>query len=113
MTDKTLPTSIRTKALQAIAAIHAWNGAVHQARQREALDDCIGRYEYDLMTGATDAAIALGLAQGQGQHTLDLLVQTARAEGWSPQAFYAALGTERPAVVTEGPMVVTWRQGQR
>jgi hypothetical protein len=113
MTTKKLPKSVRTKALRAIAQVHAWNAAVHQARHQEALDDCIGRYEYALMTGATDAAIALGLAQGQALHTLTLLEQALRAEGWSPQAFYAALGTERPKVAKEGPKVVTWRQGVR
>jgi hypothetical protein len=33
MPDKTRPKSVRTKALHAIAAIHAWNAAVHQARR--------------------------------------------------------------------------------
>jgi hypothetical protein len=111
MSDKTLPKSIRTKALKAIATIHAWNAAVHAARSREALDDCIGRYEYDLVTGAVEWA--LGQAEGQALHTLDLIEQSMRAEGWSPQAFYAALGTERPTVAPEGRRVCEWRVGQR
>jgi ABC-type branched-subunit amino acid transport system substrate-binding protein len=111
MTNKMLPKSVRTKALTAIAAIHAWNAAVHQARQREALDDCIGHYEYDLVTGATD--FDLGMAEGQSLHILDLLEQAARAQGMSPQEFYAAVGTERPEVAKEGRRVCEWRVGVR
>jgi hypothetical protein len=111
MPDKMLPKSVRTKALKAIAAIHAWNAAVYHARQREALDDCIGHYEYDLMTGRTDGD--LGMARGQSLHVLNLMEEAARAKGMSPQAFYGAVGTERPTVVTEGPRVHEWRVGVR
>jgi hypothetical protein len=111
MTTKTLPKSVRTKALKAIATIHAWNSAIYAARSREALDDCIGRYEYDLVTGADQWD--LGMASGHAPHTLDALEQDARAKGMSPQQFYAALGTERPAVAQEGPHVCEWRVGQR
>jgi hypothetical protein len=112
MTDKKhLPASVRTTALTAIATIHAWNAAVHQARQREALDDCIGRYEYDLVTGAIEWE--LGQAEGQALHLLNTLEQTYRAKGWSLPAFYTALGTERPPVAKEGPRVHEWRVGQR
>jgi len=111
MTTKKLPKSLRTKALKAIAAIHTWNAAVHAARSREALDDCIGRYEYDLVTGAVEWA--MGMAQGQALHTLDLMEQAAREQGMSPAQFYAALGTERPTVAKEGPRVCEWRVGQR
>jgi hypothetical protein len=111
MPDKTLPKSVRTKALKAIAAIHAWNAAVHQARSREALDDCIGSYEYDLMTGAVDFDI--GMARGQSLHILNLMEEAARAKGMSPQAFYAAVGTDRPEVAKEGRRVCEWRVGVR
>lgn len=111
MTTKKLPKSVRTKALKAIATIHAWNAAVHAARQREALDDCIGRYEYDLVTGAVEWA--LGQAQGQALYTLDVIERSARAQGMSPAQFYTALGTERPAVAKEGPRVCEWRVAQR
>jgi hypothetical protein len=111
MTDKPLPKSVRTKALKAIAAIHAWNAAIHQSRCREALEGCIGRYEYDLVTGATDFDI--GMAEGQALHILDLLEQAARARGMSAQQFYTAVGTERPAVAPEGRRVCEWRVGVR
>jgi len=112
MTDKKhLPASVRLKALKAIAAIHAWNSAIHAARQREALEDCIGHYEYDLVTGKDQWE--LGMAQGQALHALDQLVEQMRARGMSPAQFYAALGTERPEVAKEGPHVCDWREGQR
>jgi len=57
--------------------------------------------------------IPMRLARGRGLRNLDLLEQAARAQGLSPQQFYAQVGTERPAVVSEGPKVVTWRQGVR
>jgi hypothetical protein len=111
MTDKKLPKSIRTKALRAIAAIHAWNAAVHQARQQEALDGCPGRYEYDLMTDLEH--MEMRLAMSNGLWALDQMEQAARAQGLSPQEFYAQVGTERPAVIAEGAKVVTWRKGDR
>jgi hypothetical protein len=111
MTNKTLPTSVKQHALQAISAIHAWNAAVHSARARDALAGTIGRLEYRLVTGQDQWD--LGMAEGQALHALDVLEQTYRARGWSPQDFYAAVGTERPDVAKEGPRVHEWREGQR
>jgi hypothetical protein len=111
MTTKALPKSVRTKALRAIAAIHAWNAAVHQVRQMEALAGCPGRYEYDLITD--EAHSPMRFARVRGGQTLDALEQAWRAKGGSPAQFYAALGTDRPDVVREGAQVVTWRKGDR
>jgi hypothetical protein len=50
----------------------------------------------------TDLAhMDMRVAIGNGLRALDQMEQRARAQGWSPQQFYAQVGTERPAVVPE------------
>ena len=48
-----------------------------------------------------------------GEQALDLLEAEAHAQGWSPAAFYSAVGQERPAVLAQGPDVPKWRKAQR
>ena len=48
-----------------------------------------------------------------GTHALDLMEEEARANGWSIDAFYAAIGQPRPAVLERGEHVHKWRKAQR
>jgi hypothetical protein len=107
-TPKTLPQDVIDRAMQAIATLHAWNGAVWQARSLEALTGRAGRYEYDLLAYAP-----LWNQKNLGEHTLDTLVQEFRAHGWSPDDFFSALGYPRPQVEKQGPHVMDWREGDR
>jgi|SRR5688572_2057255 hypothetical protein len=114
MTDtahKTLPQNIKDRALAAIAKITAWNAAVLVCRAGELLAHKPGCFEYELITD--HAADALQVICYHGEQALDLLEAEARAQGWSPAAFYRAVGQERPAVLAQGPDVPKWRKAQR
>lgn len=102
-TRTTLPPSVRTRALHAIAAITAWNEAVMAARAAEDLAGCPGRYEYDLIDDPRWGQNNLA------NHTLNLLEETTQKQGWTLEAFYRAVGHTRPAVLPQGPRVMDWR----
>ena len=111
MTDKTLPKSIRTKALRCLAKMHAWNQAFAEARSLDIRDQTPGKHEYRVRTDR--AHIPLRLGWSQSAHALDLMEQTLRALGWAPQDFYAALGAPRPAPEPESPHLIDWFEGHR
>ena len=111
MTDRTLPTNIRTRATWAIGHLEAWNAAVLQARAMEKIAGQPGRYEFDLRAGKEQEP--LRALRHQATQALDALELTVRKRGWSLDAFYAALELERPVLLPEGPHVVDWFQGCR
>lgn len=111
MTTKTLPKSIRTKALRYIAKMTAWNGAIYRARSQDIREGTPGRHEYRVRTDKAHIPVRLGWSQSA--YALDQLEATLSAQGWTPEDLYAALGAVRPAVEPEGPHVVDWFEGQR
>jgi hypothetical protein len=102
-TRTTLPASVRSRALKAIAVVDDWNNAVTHARAAEILAGCLGLFEHALIDdprwGQNNLAI----------HTLDLLEETVQKQGWTLEQFYRAVGVRRPTAIVQSDDVMDWR----
>jgi hypothetical protein len=109
MTDKTrtLPKTVRTRALWALTVITDWNNAVLGARRMEVVDGCIGRYEHDLIDDPR-----WGL-KNKAEDILNILEGEALKLGWSAEDFYRALGQPKATVIPQSDRIMDWSKGAR
>lgn len=107
----TIADTFRHRVQQTINALHEWNEAILAARAREEVIGQPGRLEHDMRVSGLRNP--LNQQCHQATWTLDTMEAAVAACGVRPQAFYTALGLERPALLPEGPHVVDWFEGQR
>ena len=104
---RTLPKTVRTRALWALAVITDWNTAVLDARRMEVLAGCIGRYEHDLIDDPR-----WGL-KNKAEDILNIVESTALQLGWSAADFYGALGQPKATVIPQSDRIMDWSKGAR
>ena len=103
-----IPLRVLTRVQHALSVVQAWNRAICQARDMEAVARQPGRYEADLRHGLDASSVQLRLRLACA---LDLLTQfeaQAQANGVDPATVYATLGG-KPLLLAEGPQVHAWR----
>jgi hypothetical protein len=103
-----IPPLLLARVHHALAALHAWNDVVREARRREARTQQPGRYEYALRSTSAGATVRRRVEAAQ--RTLTAFETSAPAHGVDLHVFYAQRGG-KPALLPEGALVQAWGRG--